>query len=471
MQDDNLQDLQEHTFVIVVAVTVGLAISLLYILLAVLEEELFQLGNFWWLPPVLILLTCYFSYILYKKDRYQLGAYVFIGGLVISTTSFFFWPYTPFAHPHQIYLLILIVALAGMLISPQATAQAAAFAIVVTIGGAIISSGDISWAIIRPLIAPLIMSCAMAAISWISSDHLITTVQWAMSNQRRADERSRELFDSQQELQKAYLMLEMANKRLKEAESTATRANELKTRFITNLSHELRTPLSAIINFSYILSQNYHGPVTKEQQDYLMRVHDSGELLLEIVNDLLDLAKVESGQIELFLEPIDVTALGDSVLSTISGLIANKSIELRQDIPADLPLVEGDETRVRQVLLNLLGNAAKYTNKGSITLRMAKNKNQFVQISIIDTGIGIKQEDFKIIFEEFRQTKESFALRKQGTGLGLPISKKFVELHRGKLWVESKLGQGSTFHFTLPITPDLQTVPEHIKHLVNIIDS
>jgi signal transduction histidine kinase len=290
----------------------------------------------------------------------------------------------------------------------------------------------------------------MAIVSWVSSEHLTTAMSWALHSQERAHQRTQELFESQQELQKAYQLLETTNVRLKAAEMAAVEANELKTRFITNLSHELRTPLNAIINFSYILSKSHHGTVTPEQADYLTRIHNSGELLLQIVNDLLDLAKIEAGQMDLFKEQIDLAAVGQSVLSTISGLITDKPIELRQEIPPALPKVVGDETRLRQVLLNLLGNAAKYTDQGSITLRLSTNGNNMVKVSVIDTGIGIRQEDFERIFEEFQQTQEAFDLRKVGTGLGLPISKKFVELHGGRLWLESEFGRGSTFHFTLP---------------------
>jgi signal transduction histidine kinase len=153
---------------------------------------------------------------------------------------------------------------------------------------------------------------------------------------------------------------------------------------------------------------------------------------------------------DLFREQIDLAAVSQSVLSTISGLLTDKPVELRQEIPPALPQVIGDETRLRQVLLNLLGNAAKYTDQGSITLRLSANGNNSVKVSVIDTGIGIRREDFERIFEEFQQTQEAFNLRKVGTGLGLPISKKFVELHGGRLWLESEFGRGSAFHFTLP---------------------
>ncbi len=455
MQDADLQELQKDTFVVVVILIATLALILFYILLVMYwltspsSKPIYQ---YWWLPSTLAVATCLMSFRLYKRNRFRQGTYVFIGGLTLAVVSFMLWPNSRF-NQLQVYLLILIVAMAGLLISPRATFQAAAFAVVVTLSVAFYLDA-FSWQTVSPLFAPLAMTIGMALVSWISSNHLTTAMNWALHSQERAHQRTQELFESQQELQKAYRLLETTNVRLKEAEAAAVRANELKTRFITNLSHELRTPLNAIINFSYILARNWHGTVTTEQADYLTRIHNAGELLLQIVNDLLDLAKIEAGQMDLFKEEIDLAAMGVSVMTTIAGVLTDKPIELRQEIPPTLPRVMGDETRIRQVLLNLLGNAAKYTDQGSITLRAVKNGSNFIKVSIIDTGIGIRPEDFNRIFEEFQQTQEAFALRKVGTGLGLPISKKFIELHGGKIWVESEPGQGSAFHFTLPIVPD-----------------
>lgn len=470
MRDSNLQEIQKETFFTILIVMTIVGATLLYILLLGLQDGLFDLDAYWWLPSSLVLLTCAISYKLYKRDYFRPAAYIFIGGLIISVNSFALWPNSDYRHAH-IYLLILVVALAGVLIDPGRAAQAAAFAVVVTVGWAIYLNGAFSWQILKPLLMPLGMTCAMAIISWLNSNQLITTAQWALYSQRRTEQRSQELFESQQELQKAYQLLETTNYRLKQAEVAATEASELKTRFIRNLSHELRTPLSAIINFSYILSQGYHGQVTKEQSDYLMRVHDSGELLLEIVNDLLDLAKIESGQMSLFLEVIDVADVGVSVMNTISGVVADKPIELRQEIEDNLPKVKCDATRLRQVLMNLLGNAAKYTDEGTITLRMACNDETYVHVSVVDTGIGIKKKDFEAIFEEFQQTEEAFALRKVGTGLGLPISKKFVELQGGRLWVESEFGKGSTFHFTVPIVLNPDDAAHYEAQIVDITET
>ncbi|MCK6624724.1 MAG: HAMP domain-containing histidine kinase [Anaerolineae bacterium] len=461
MRDADLQELQKDTFTVVIFLVATLALILFYVML--LAQSFAAPANqgdyrFWWLPSTMTAVVCLLSYKLYHDDHFRWATYVFVGGLVLIVLSFMLWPQGDFSTLH-VYLLLLIVAMAGLLISPQAAAQTAIFAVVVTLLAAFYFYG-FSWQTARPLIAPLLMTCGMAVVSWVSSDHLTTAMGWALNSQERAHQRTQELFESQQELKKAYQLLETTNLRLKAAEAAAVEANRLKTRFITNLSHELRTPLNAIINFSYILSKSHHGAVTPEQADYLNRIHNSGELLLQIVNDLLDLAKIEAGQMELFKEQVDLAAVSQSVMTTISGLVTDKPIELRQEIPPALPCIIGDETRLRQVLLNLLGNAAKYTDRGSITLRAAQSDDGFVKVSVIDTGIGIRPEDFERIFEEFQQTEEAFALRKVGTGLGLPISKKFVELHGGKLWVESRPGHGAAFHFTLPVAPAGLPLPE-----------
>jgi len=456
MQDSDLQELQKDTFDILVLLVGIYGFILLYITM-IKTYVLDYLIPFWWLPSALIFATCLYSYKFRKRGQFRRGAYIFIGGLIIAVISFMFLSPSQFQQ-REAYLLVLVVAMAGLLINPQAAADAAGFAVVTTLGTAF-AMGGVSWdsfISLFSLFPPLALTCGMAAVSWVSSDHLTTTLQWAMDSQARAQERSRELFEKQRELQKAYLMLETANLRLQQAEAAANQANQFKTRFVTSLSHELRTPLSAIINFSFILAKDHHGAVTDEQRDYLARIHDAGNLLLEIVNDLLDLAKIESGQMEIFREPLELAPIASSVMNTISGLVSSR-VKLKQDIPADLPQVDGDETRVRQILLNLLSNAAKYTEKGQIILRMAQADEYFVRVSIVDTGIGIKQEDFERIFEEFQQTEDAFAMRKVGTGLGLPISKKFVELHGGQLWLESKYGRGSTFHFTLPISSKSKT--------------
>lgn len=451
MEDSDLQELQKDTFVIIIALVIVLGFILFYF--SVIETFVFGHNNpLWWIPSVLIFATCFYSYKLYRNDRFRAGTYVFAGGLTLFVVSFMIAPNTQFPQL-EIYMLALVVTTAGILIGPQAAVQTAGFAIVATMGMAVILNG-ISWDSIALLITPLVMTLVVAAAIWIGFDPLISVIKVLLESHGRAHQRSRKLFESQYELEIAYKMLEQANNALTAAQATAVQANEFKTRFVTNLSHELRTPLSAIINLSFILSKGRYGDVTPEQGDYLTRIHDAGNLLLQIVNDLLDLAKIEAGQMQVFREPVDLAAIAANVITTVSGLITDKPIELRQEIEPNLPAIYGDGTRIRQIMLNLLGNAIKYTDEGTITLRITQDSADFIKVSVIDTGTGIRPEDFEGIFEEFKQTQESFASRKIGTGLGLPISKKFVELHGGQLWGESEHGKGSKFHFTLPISSE-----------------
>jgi signal transduction histidine kinase len=235
------------------------------------------------------------------------------------------------------------------------------------------------------------------------------------------------------------------------------------------MSHELRTPLNAIIGFSYILKQELKGPLCAEQHDYMSRIYDSGNYLLKLLNDVLDDAKLEAGRIDLQCEPTSLEPVVLDAQMTASSLTLGKAIELRQEFAADLPLVYIDRMRVAQVLLNLLSNAVKFTERGVITLRAYRTPealraingdewagDAYVVVEIEDTGIGIANEHLMIIFEEFRQADESLSRRFGGTGLGLPISKRLVELHGGELRVSSVLGHGSIFKFTLPIATEAQ---------------
>jgi signal transduction histidine kinase len=449
MQDTYLRDLQKETFSVLVVLAAIISVVQLFVVTVIWRKAMLTEISLW-LPSAFALLTCFLSYRFYKVDRFRRATYIFIGGLTLAVISFMLWPETQFV-TKQVYLLLLVVAMAGVLISPRATIVVAAFAVGVTVLVALIVYGFL-WSTLQPLIVPLGMTGAMALISWISAANLLRALEWAIYSEKAALDRSGQILERQQELEEAYAVQESTNVQLKEAEITAKKASELKTRFISNLSHEMRTPLTAIINFSYILSQ-MDADVTEEQQkDYLKRIYEAGEFLRDISNDLLDLAKIEAGQMELFLESVDLVEVGASAVNTTAVLIADKPVEMRFIHPNNLSKIQADKVRVQQILLNLLGNAAKYTEEGHITLQLSQNDGN-LQISVIDTGIGIKAEDLGRIFEEFQQADEAFTLRKPGAGLGLPISRKFVELHGGELWVDSEVGRGSTFCFTLPITP------------------
>jgi signal transduction histidine kinase/CheY-like chemotaxis protein/HAMP domain-containing protein len=256
------------------------------------------------------------------------------------------------------------------------------------------------------------------------------------------------------------------------ARAQAEEADRLKSRFLANMSHELRTPLNSVINFAYLLTMGTEGPLQPGQEDLLNRIGDAGRHLLGLINDILDLAKIEAGRLELFFEEVDLHELINGVLSTAAGLLHDKPIELRREVPGDLPLVRADRTRVRQVLLNLLSNAAKFTDHGYITLRASADE-EWVTLSVEDTGIGMAPEDIPKAFSEFTQLDSELTRQAGGTGLGLPISKRFVEMHGGQIWVESQPEVGSTFYFTLPRLPvSLPTglEPEPTEARVLVID-
>jgi signal transduction histidine kinase len=216
------------------------------------------------------------------------------------------------------------------------------------------------------------------------------------------------------------------------------------------MSHELRTPLNAILNFTRFLDKERYGALTERQQELQQRVLANSEHLLGLINDILDLSKIEIGKFDLVYEQIDLAPILHSVAATAAGLTRNRGLALTLDCPPTLPPVLADKTRIRQVLLNLISNATKFTNAGVITISAAV-AGDTIRIAVQDTGIGIAPEHYELIFDEFRQLQSSPQGEHQGSGLGLAISRRLVEMHSGRLLVESAMGVGSTFSFTLPI--------------------
>lgn len=253
----------------------------------------------------------------------------------------------------------------------------------------------------------------------------------------------------QEELTAARQAVALTEKQLKEAD-------KLKSEFIATVSHELRTPLNSIIGFAKLLLNQKLGPLNEVQHTDLLVIYNSAQHLLSLVNDILDLSKIEAGKMRLDREWVSIEEIIVGVIASMYILIEGKPIELREEIEANLPRVYVDRGRIRQVVLNILSNAAKFTDAGSITMRVHRlngEGREFVAFGIKDTGIGIAPEDMDKVFEAFRQIDSSVARRAEGTGLGMPISRRLVELHGGELWVESQVGQGSTFYFTIPVQP------------------
>ncbi|MBN1991564.1 MAG: GAF domain-containing protein [Anaerolineae bacterium] len=250
----------------------------------------------------------------------------------------------------------------------------------------------------------------------------------------------------------------------REQQETAERLKEidkLKTQFLANMSHELRTPLNSIIGFSRVILKGIDGPLTDLQKADLTSIHNSGQHLLSLINNVLDVSKIEAGKMELNFEEVEVEPIIKGVMSTAKALVKDKPVELLQEVPDNLAPVWADPTRLRQIILNLVSNACKFTDEGEITLR-AFTDNEKLTVTVSDTGIGIPQEKLETVFEEFTQVDASTTRKVGGTGLGLPISRHFVEMHKGHIWVESTLGYGSTFSFSIPLSPTEEQAEEKI---------
>jgi DNA-binding response OmpR family regulator/nitrogen-specific signal transduction histidine kinase len=255
--------------------------------------------------------------------------------------------------------------------------------------------------------------------------------------EEKVQERTEALRLQQDKLQEMNLQLEIANRH--------------KSEFLANMSHELRTPLNAVIGFSEVLLEKMFGELNAKQAEYLDDILSSGKYLLSLINDILDLSKIEAGKLDLELGVVPLRQLLEGSLVMVKERALAHGIALSLDTTNDLDTIMGDERKIKQILFNLLSNAVKFTpDKGQVGIK-ATRAGDVVHIAVWDTGVGIAPQDQQRIFEEFRQVGQGLTRKTEGTGLGLTLTKKFVELHGGRVWVESTLGHGSTFTFTLPI--------------------
>ena len=249
-----------------------------------------------------------------------------------------------------------------------------------------------------------------------------------------------------------------AEAELQAAKEAAEYADRAKGDFLANMSHELRTPLNAIIGFAEILRDEIIGPIKSEQKELVADIHTSGRHLLDMINDILDLSKIEAGTMDLDFETFSVVETMEEVSTIINALASKKRIQLDQEFDQDMT-VTADKTKFKQILYNLLANGIKFTDEdGRVTTKLEVSNNSLL-IRVIDTGVGISPEDQATLFQAFTQVDTSKARAHEGTGLGLALTKRLVELHGGKIWVESAVGEGSTFSFTLPLQPRMTSSP------------
>ncbi|MFA5315938.1 MAG: ATP-binding protein [Dehalococcoidales bacterium] len=281
----------------------------------------------------------------------------------------------------------------------------------------------------------------------VNMDEMKTTIANALRQQRLSRE-NKKLVD---DLQRSNSLLIKTNQELIEKGKALETASHFKSRFLANMSHELRTPLNAVIGFSELMLDGTLGKTNDTQQQCLVDIHNSGQHLLALINDVLDLSRIEAGRLEMNLEKLDLAEVISEVVPTIKPMLDKNDLKLNISLEPGLPAVSADRNRLKQIIINLMSNAIKFTLPGGRITIKATRRDDWCRVSVIDNGIGIRQEDQARVFEAFTQLDTHPEGRKEGTGLGLTITRHFVEMGSGRLWLASEYGKGSNFTFTLPV--------------------
>jgi len=274
--------------------------------------------------------------------------------------------------------------------------------------------------------------------------------QWGEELERRVQERTVELEQRSQELADTNVRLEEKTVELEQVNIRLQEVDRLKDVFLASMSHELRTPLNSIIGFTGIILQGMSGEVNEEQGKQLTMVKVNANHLLSLINDILDVSKIEAGKVKLSLDEFRLEDVVAEVVEALSPAAREKGLELLVEVPEGITLFS-DRRRVEQVLMNLLSNAVKFTDQGSVKIAARVPGDGRIEVSVIDTGTGIKEEDMVRLFQPFQQVDPSLTKEREGTGLGLHLSRKLAGLLGGDIWAKSEYGRGSEFTFTIPL--------------------
>jgi signal transduction histidine kinase len=318
----------------------------------------------------------------------------------------------------------------------------AAYFAAAAIGLALLGGFVISWSFILPVRE------ADAFLARVTAGDLRATI--TVPNRDEFGDLAVRMNRMSQELQRLVTQQQKAAVELRQLNERLEQASRAKSEFLANMSHELRTPMNAILGFTEMLLDGLYGDVPPDLREPLADIQTNGRHLLRLINEVLDLSKIEAGRMELVLDTYSAADVVESVRSSLRSLAVEKGLEFRVRVPADLPLAFGDGRRIAQCLMNLAGNALKFTRLGQVEIGVEAQGDHLVY-RVSDTGIGIRPEDLESVFSEFRQVDTTITREFGGTGLGLSITKKFVELHGGRIGVESELGKGSTFWFSIPL--------------------
>ncbi|HEX6026772.1 MAG TPA: ATP-binding protein, partial [Solirubrobacter sp.] len=307
---------------------------------------------------------------------------------------------------------------------------------------ALVGGFVISWAFILPVRA------AQAFLSDVAAGNFGGSV--AVPNRDEFGALAANLNETTRELARLDAEQRAAADALRSLNVRLEQASKAKSEFLANMSHELRTPLNAILGFTEMIIDELYGEVPAELKEPLADIQTNGKHLLRLINDVLDLSKIEAGRMELSLGDYAVDDVVSTVRASLRSLASDKGLEFTTEVPPDLPVAYGDGKRITQCLLNLAGNALKFTKEGRVVIGVER-EGDLLRYRVSDTGIGIPADQIEAVFAEFRQVDATTTRDFGGTGLGLSITKKFVELHGGRIWVESEVHKGSTFYFTIPL--------------------
>jgi signal transduction histidine kinase/DNA-binding response OmpR family regulator len=428
-----------------------------------------QLGA--WASGPVLMLSAGASYLL--KDRFSHAASsLLLSGMLVAIACL----ESAFQAADLAYFGVLVVISASVLLGQTAVLWTAGVTGVINT----VTSMALGFPLLsHNVLLPLLVLVWVAIACRLSARNLYTALAWvwhgyeqARHNEEMALERGAELRRALKALDEATYRLERANHALALAREQAEEAYRLKQQFSQTISHELRTPLNLIVGFTELMLQSpeyYGGQLPPAYLRDLSIVHRNACHLQNLVDDVLDLARIEAAQMSILMEETDPATLVQDAVNTARSLVESRGLALRVEVEPNLPPIAVDPTRIRQVLFNLLNNATRFTEQGSVAVGV-KRQGQQVVFSVADTGVGIASEDIARIFEEFQQVDGTARRRHGGAGLGLAISRGFVELHGGRIWATSQVGQGSTFYFSLPVneadpftlrTEHLATLREH----------